>query len=132
MGQSTSFHERGSTLGPRRQGVEVGIERHHDRAPGYGTSAARSPGCRQLYGCESRRQQLAAIMRELKAASKAKGLSLADIHERTGMDRSALSKLENVADENPTIDTPLRYAGVVGKRLQIQVVDSHHGQKWLV
>ena len=74
--------------------------------------------------CESRRQQLAAVMQELKAAREAKGLSLADIHERTGMDRSALSKLETVANENPTIDTLLRYAEVVGKRLQIQVVDS--------
>lgn len=69
-------------------------------------------------------QQLAAVMRKLKAAREAKGLSLADIYERTGMDRSALSKLENVTNENPTIDTLLRYAEVVGKRLQIQVVDS--------
>jgi DNA-binding XRE family transcriptional regulator len=74
--------------------------------------------------CEARRQQLAAVMRKLKAAREAKGLSLADLFERTGMDRSALSKLENVTNENPTIDTLFRYAEVVGKRLQIQVVDS--------
>ena len=73
---------------------------------------------------EARRQQLAAIMQKLKAAREAKGLSLADIYERTGIDRSAISKLENVTNENPTIDTLLRYAEVVGKRLQIQVVDS--------
>ncbi len=73
---------------------------------------------------EARRKQLAEIMEELKAAREAKGLSLADMYERTGMDRSALSKLENVTNENPTIDTLLRYAEVVGKRLQIQVVDS--------
>ena len=73
---------------------------------------------------ESRRQQLTAIMQELKAAREAKGLSLADIHDRTGIDRSAISKLENVTNENPTIDTLLRYAEVVGKRLQIQVLDS--------
>lgn len=73
---------------------------------------------------EARRQQLAAIMQELKAAREAKGLSLADIYQRTGIDRSAISKLENVTNENPTIDTLLRYAEVVGKRLQIQVVDS--------
>ena len=73
---------------------------------------------------EARRQQLAAIMQELRAAREAKGLSLADIYERTGIDRSAISKLENVTNENPTMDTLLRYAEVVGKRLQIQVVDS--------
>ena len=74
--------------------------------------------------CEARRKQLAEIMQQLKAAREAKGLSLADIYERTGMDRSALSKLENVTNENPTLDTLLRYAEVVGKRLQIQVVDT--------
>jgi len=73
---------------------------------------------------EARRRQLTAIMHELKAAREAKGLSLADIHDRTGIDRSAISKLENVTNENPTIDTLLRYAEVVGKRLQIQVLDS--------
>ena len=73
---------------------------------------------------DARRKQLAAVMQQLKAAREAQGLSLADIYERTGMDRSALSKLENVTNENPTFDTLLRYAEVVGKRLQIQVVDS--------
>ena len=58
-----------------------------------------------------------------KAAREAKGLSLADIYEQTGIDRSALSKLENVTNENPTIETLFRYAEVVGKRLAIQVLD---------
>ena len=56
---------------------------------------------------EARRKHLAAVMQQLKAAREAQGLSLADIYERTGMDRSALSKLENVTNENPTIDTLL-------------------------
>ncbi len=72
---------------------------------------------------DARRQQLVAIMRELKAAREAKGLSLADIYRKTGIDRSALSKLENVTNENPTVDTLLRYAEVVGKRVQIEVLD---------
>lgn len=62
-------------------------------------------------------------MQKLKAAREAKGLSLADIYEQTDIDRSAISKLENVTNENPTIDTLLRYAEVVGKRLRIQVLD---------
>ena len=72
---------------------------------------------------EVRRKQLAAVMQQLKTAREAKGLSLADVYQRTGIDRSALSKLENVTNENPTIDTLLRYAEVVGKRLDIQVLD---------
>lgn len=72
---------------------------------------------------DARRRQLSSIMQSLKEAREAKGLSLADIYKQTGIDRSALSKLENVTNENPTIDTLLRYAEVVGKRLSIQVVD---------
>lgn len=72
---------------------------------------------------EARRRQLTAVMQTLKAAREAKGLSLADIYQQTGIDRSALSKLENVTNENPTLETLLRYAEVVGKRLEIQVRD---------
>ena len=72
---------------------------------------------------DERRKQLAAVMQDLKAAREAKGLSLADVYQQTGIDRSALSKLENVTNENPTIETLLRYAEVVGKRLEIQVLD---------
>ncbi len=72
---------------------------------------------------DARRKQLADVMQQLKTAREAKGLSLADVYERTGIDRSALSKLENVTNENPTMETLLRYAQVVGKRLEIQVLD---------
>ncbi len=72
---------------------------------------------------EARREELAAVMQELKAARQAKGLSLADVYQQTGIDRSALSRLENLTNENPTIETLLRYAEVVGKRLEIRVLD---------
>jgi DNA-binding XRE family transcriptional regulator len=72
---------------------------------------------------EARRKQLAAVMHQLKTARQAKGLSLADVYQRTGIDRAALSKLENGTNENPTIETLLRYAEVVGKRLEIEVLD---------
>lgn len=72
---------------------------------------------------DARCKQLTAVMRSLKAAREAKGLSLTDVYEQTGIDRSALSKLENVTNENPTIETLLRYAEIVGKRLEIQVLD---------
>ncbi len=72
---------------------------------------------------DSRLKQLAVVMQQLKAAREAKGLSLADVYQRTGIDRSALSKLGNVTNDNPTIETLLRYAEVVGKRLEIQVLD---------
>jgi transcriptional regulator with XRE-family HTH domain len=39
--------------------------------------------------------------------------------EITGMDRSALSKLETGQRSNPTVDTLVRYAEAVGKRLVV-------------
>ncbi len=68
--------------------------------------------------------QLQALLSELKAAREAKGLSLADLTELTGMDRSALSKLENGQRPNPTIETLVRYAEAVGKRLVVSLADA--------
>jgi ribosome-binding protein aMBF1 (putative translation factor) len=63
------------------------------------------------------------LLLQLKAAREAKGLSLADLTELTGMDRSALSKLETGQRANPTLDTLVRYAGAVGKRLVVSLAD---------
>lgn len=60
---------------------------------------------------------LAAVLSELKRAREAAGLSLADVAERSGIDKAALSRLENGVHDNPTIDTLTRYATAVGKRL---------------
>jgi DNA-binding Xre family transcriptional regulator len=74
-------------------------------------------------------QRLAALdeLRELldllKAAREAKGLSLSDLTEITGMDRSALSKLETGQRANPTVETLVRYAEAVGKRLVVSLAD---------
>jgi DNA-binding XRE family transcriptional regulator len=69
------------------------------------------------------RDQLQDLLRQLKAAREAKGLSLADVTELTGMDRSALSKLENGQRANPTVETLVRYAEAVGKRLVVSLAD---------
>ena len=68
--------------------------------------------------------QLDELVKQLKAAREAKGLSLADVTELTGMDRSALSKLENGQRANPTVDTLVRYAEAVGKRLVVSLADA--------
>jgi DNA-binding XRE family transcriptional regulator len=79
------------------------VARHHERVAGLD----------QLHG----------LLQQLKAAREEKGLSLADVTERTGMDRSALSKLETGQRPNPTIDTLVRYADAVGKRLIVTLAD---------
>ncbi len=68
--------------------------------------------------------QLHELLLQLKAAREAKGLSLADLTELTGMDRSALSKLETGRRANPTVETLVRYAEAVGKHVVVSLADA--------
>ena len=56
------------------------------------------------------------LLHRLRKAREAANLSLADVAERTGMDKAALSRLET-GQGNPTIDTLARYAAALGKRV---------------
>jgi DNA-binding XRE family transcriptional regulator len=67
--------------------------------------------------------QFGALLKQLKDARKEMGLSLADLTEITGMDRSAISKLETGQRPNPTIETLARYAEAVGKHLLVSLAD---------
>jgi len=58
---------------------------------------------------------------QLKAERVRQGLSLADIRERTGIGREAISKLENDQAPNPTVRTLIRYASAVGVKLELKV-----------
>ena len=53
----------------------------------------------------------------LRTERERQGLSLADMAERTGLDRATLSKLETGKLANPTLATLRRYAQALGKRL---------------
>ncbi len=68
--------------------------------------------------------QLDGLFAQLKAAREAKGLSLSDLTDLTGMDRSALSKLETGQRANPTVETLVRYAEAVGKRLVVSLAEA--------
>ena len=70
------------------------------------------------------RDELESVLNELRTMREARGLSLADLSERTGMDRSALSKLESGQRPNPTFETLARYAEAVGKRLVVKLRDA--------
>jgi DNA-binding XRE family transcriptional regulator len=59
----------------------------------------------------------------LVRAREAAGLSLADVAERSGIDKAAFSRLENGVTANPTVDTLMRYAAAVGKRLTWSLQD---------
>ena len=59
----------------------------------------------------------------LKQARQEARLSLADVAKRCGLDRSAISRLENGMYDNTTINTLSRLAGAYGKRFLVQLVD---------
>jgi DNA-binding phage protein len=64
------------------------------------------------------------VLAALRAERERQGLSLADINERTGIDRAALSRLENNEDANPTLNTLERYAEAVGKQMVVLLSES--------
>ena len=68
----------------------------------------------------------------LRAERERQRLSLADVAERSGMDRAAIHKLEIGLNTNPTAETLSRYAAALGKRidwaLSDRVVVPAHGQ----
>lgn len=64
---------------------------------------------------------LAASLKKLRTRAR---LSLADMSARTGMDRAALSRLENGVADNPTLATMDRYLQALGKRMIIAFEDN--------
>ncbi len=68
---------------------------------------------------EAAQAELARAAELLKDERLAQGLSLADIHQRSGISRAALCRIENLVESNPTIDTLDRIAKALGKQLVI-------------
>ena len=60
-------------------------------------------------------------MAALKREREARDLSLADVAERCGIDKSRLSKLERDPQSNPTLATLARIAEAIGVKLTIHV-----------
>ncbi len=59
----------------------------------------------------------------LKQAREEAQLSLAEVAKRCGLDRSAISRLENGMYDNMTINTLSRLARAYKKRFLVQLVD---------
>lgn len=66
---------------------------------------------------EVSRAQVRNTVAALRAERERLGLSLADVESRSGLKRSALSRLENDPTANPTLLTLQRYASAVGMRV---------------
>ncbi len=65
-----------------------------------------------------------AAMQLLKREREARGLTLTEVAERAGIDKSNLSKLENDINANPTLETLFRVARAIGVKLTIGVQDA--------
>jgi predicted transcriptional regulator len=65
--------------------------------------------------------ELRAMLATLKKHRERQGLSLTDVANRSGMDRAAISRLENGVYLNPTVDTLHRYAQAVGADIGFSV-----------
>ncbi len=66
--------------------------------------------------------ELDSVFAELKKCREAKGLSLSDVQQITDIDRSVISKLETGKRMNYTIETVMRYADALGKKVVISLV----------
>jgi DNA-binding XRE family transcriptional regulator len=67
---------------------------------------------------------LRAVVGELRKAREAQGLSLADVQQLTGIDRSALCRIESGENGNPTVNTLIRYARAVGRKINVALVET--------
>ncbi|MFZ5829385.1 MAG: helix-turn-helix domain-containing protein [Planctomycetota bacterium] len=75
---------------------------------------------RRIKSAQSRiRVAVRDALKLLKAERQAMGLSLADIEQKSGIGRAALSRLENEREPNPTVLTLTRYAEALGKQLVV-------------
>jgi hypothetical protein len=74
---------------------------------------------RRLASLRKKGTPLRHVMGVLRAERERLGLSLADIYERSGIDRAALSRLENDTESNPTLTTLERYAAAVGRKMVV-------------
>lgn len=67
---------------------------------------------------------LRALIGELRKAREAQGMSLADVQELTGIDRSALCRIESGENGNPTVNTLIRYARAVGRTINVALIET--------
>jgi transcriptional regulator with XRE-family HTH domain len=64
--------------------------------------------------------RLASLLKQARIEAQ---LSLSEVAKRCGLDRSAISRLENGVYDNTTIQTLSRLAGAYGKRFVVDLVD---------
>jgi predicted transcriptional regulator len=113
---------------PKRQSKRIRRELTPEEGRRWSRAIAETESAKAEILAEGRRLKAArrraeatvrdALMR-LKAERQAQGMSLSDVEAKTGIGRSALSRLENETDLNPTVVTLTRYAEALGKKIVV-------------
>lgn len=67
--------------------------------------------------------EILAFAMKIKARREQIGLSLADVAAKSGIDKAAISRLENGQAENPTYSTLERIAKALNQRLKLVLED---------
>ncbi len=70
---------------------------------------------------ELSREQVHRTLATLKAKRESLGMSLVDVEQKSGLKPSAISRLENDPEANPTLLTLQRYASAVGMLVVTEV-----------
>ncbi len=84
-----------------------------------GNVAAAKPVAEKLL---LERKVIAEFVATLREARETAGVSLSEMEKRTGIRKSALSRLENSASPNPTLVTLNRYAAAIGMKLDHSLI----------
>ena len=72
-------------------------------------------------------ETIAGIAAALKVERERSGMSLADLQEKTGIDRATLSRIENGKVPNPTYSTLKAFAKAMGFRVVIKLERAETG-----
>jgi transcriptional regulator with XRE-family HTH domain len=67
------------------------------------------------------------VIADLKRAREAAGLSLSQVAAQSGVDKATLSRLESGKQLNPTLETLVRYAEAVDRRLCLTLAPREDG-----
>ena len=60
------------------------------------------------------------LVDRIRREREGRGLSLADVSEKAGITRRAISRIEDGWNSNPTLDTLYRYASAVGLHIRLK------------
>ena len=100
----------------REEAAREALDREVRETGGLTTADGVFHPCRIAGPIDARLAEVGRSFRERRTAS---GLSLDDVAQASGVERSALAKIERGANPNPTVSTLDRVAVALGGRLRI-------------